>query len=386
MTSEYDCGIELKKRAAMIYPSELSDFIYGELGAKYDPNYDRAKNSLDADKEQNLINLGTYFPRSFLEINKIFTDLTQNSHIYESLKRKKEIRILDIGSGTGGSLLGLLWFLKEFNQNNADTSIHILSIDGNGNALGFQEQLLKTFCPEIITYVPENLVISNDNLKEMLDQAIENFTVDMFDIIISSKFVNEIYRDDKSENEEMHENNYQKNKGMYGNIIDASSNYLAVDGIFLLSDVTDPIKPGAGANVPVSFSECESYLPGIMNSETIEYLNNATAKLKPIIPLSCALWHDICKAHFCFTQNIIKLEFSQDSKRDYWRKGIKDGPCKITYKIFAHTAFAESILKQIVGQQCYKIADAKSCNLGNYRFADEKANSYMDAFSLTPKK
>ena len=374
----------------MIYPSELSDFIYGKLEAKYISDPEKAKNSLYADKKQNLINLGTYFPRSFIEINKIFTDLTQNSHIYESLKRKKEIYILDIGSGTGGSLLGLLWFLKEFNQNNEETSIHILSIDGNHNALEIQKRLLDKFCSKNITYVRKQSTISNNNLNDVLDQAIKGFTVDMFDIIISSKFVNEIYRDNQPENEGLYENNYQKNKGMYGNIIDASSNYLAIDGIFLLSDVTDPIKPCAGANVPVSFSEYELYLPKIMNSETIEYLNNATAKLKPIIPLSCALWHDICKAPFCFTQNIIKLEFSQDSKRDYWRKGIKDDPCKITYKIFAHTAFADSILKQIVGQQCYKIADKTRCELGTSNYDNihdgKNADDYMDAFSLAPKK
>ena len=135
----------------MIYPSELSDFIYGELGAKYDPDYDRAKKSLDSDEVQNMIYLGTYFPRSFLEINKIFTDLIQNSHICKLLKRKKEYYILDIGSGTGGSLLGMLWFLKEFNQNNEDISIHILSIDGNRNALEIQKRLLDKFCSKNIS-------------------------------------------------------------------------------------------------------------------------------------------------------------------------------------------------------------------------------------------
>ena len=357
----------------MIYPSELSDFIYGELGAEYKPNYDKAKNSLDADEEQNLINLGTYFPRSFIEINKIFTDLTQNSRIRESLKRKKEIYILDIGSGTGGSLLGLLWFLKEFNQNNEEISIHILSIDGNRNALKIQKQLFDKFSSKNVTYVQKQSAISDNNLKDVLDQAIETFTQDKFDIIVASKFINELYR-----------KNYDDRRRVYGNITDASSNYLIDDGIFFLSDVTDYIDGGYINGTHISE---KIFIPKIMNKETIKYLNRATAKLKPIIPLSCALWYNKCKTCFCFTQNVIKLEFSRDSKRKYgWKNGLKDEPCKVTYKIFAHTAFAESILSEIIEKPHYRIAKDRICRLGEYSYPDPLANTYMDAFSLTPKK
>ena len=156
------------------------------------------------------------------------------------------------------------------------------------------------------------------------------------------------------------------------------------DGIFFLSDVTDYIEGGYINGT--HFSEKIS-IPKIMNKETIKHLRSTTTTLKPIIPLSCASWHDKCKSPFCFTQNVIKLEFSPDSKIKYEIKnGIMDCNCKLTYTIFTHKSFAESILKPIVKQLCYKIADKNRCELGTSVYDGKNADDYMDAFSFAPKK
>ena len=95
----------------MKFPTELENFIIDDLKAIYDPDFYEAQDNLNANEEKLNIYLGTYFPRSFTEINSISSELFHNDHI-KNIFEKNEINILDIGSGTGGNLLGLLWSMK----------------------------------------------------------------------------------------------------------------------------------------------------------------------------------------------------------------------------------------------------------------------------------
>lgn len=339
------------------FPEKLGNFIFCDLNAIFEPEFHYAKQNLNVDEKQIRKYLGTYFPRSFTEINTIFTDLIQNYHIKEMFENKEEIHILDIGSGTGANLLGLLWGMKNFYDDFRHKDIFIVSIDGNIEALKIQEILLNKYFPDNINLHLTNSEMYRDNFKDIIEHTLDEYQhKEMFDIITAFKFVNELYTND-----------YYNNVGMYRTITETISDYLIKDGLYILSDVTYMIE-----NI--------AFLPKIMNSEISNYLRSDAAKLKPIIPLSCAFWHNRCRnPENCFIQRKIRLEFNESLKSKYQLRG---GLNNLAYKVFAHTSTAEEILENIEEQQCYRIAEGKICEKGTYLFNQDSANKYKDAFSF----
>jgi len=202
-----------------------------------------------------------------------------------------------------------------------------------------------------------------DNIYYNLDFLLNNCQF-KFDVIMVVKFVNKIYRKE-----------YSNNEGMYKLLIETVSDYLSRDGLFILADVTDKIE-----------NNDDLYLPKIMNKEIVDYLNSTDAKLRPIIPLSCAFWYESCtaKKENCFTQRKIpfKLNYSKNynnnkNSRDLYKFN------NLTYKVFAHKIVAEKILEKIERKKHYKIAEGKACIEGTYIYEwPISANKYPDAFSF----
>ena len=69
---------------------------------------------MDNNEQQSQRYLGTYFPRSFVESYNIFYRLFNQEEIYKNFIGKKKINILNIGSGSGGDLFGLIEAMKDF--------------------------------------------------------------------------------------------------------------------------------------------------------------------------------------------------------------------------------------------------------------------------------
>ena len=300
--------------------------------------------------------MGTYFPRSFAESYTIFAELIHNKFIKDNLQNKHELFILDIGSGTGGNLLGFLWFMRKFFKNK---NITIISIDGSKNALSYQRLLLRKFFPEVKFRLFKGL-ISRNNFSDELGKILNKCQIEKFDIIMAFKFVNELYRTGPQ---------YSKNKGMYKIVTEAVSDFIDEDGLFILTDVTDPIVPNG-------------FLSKIMNGEILDYLNNSAANLRLILPLSCAFWYKKCRySKSCFTQKEVsfKINYTLNSSYKFWRKS------KISYKVFVHKKIVDKILSEIDEQDSYKIAKGKTCIKGIYMVHYDNpalANKYKDAFSL----
>ena len=167
------------------FPEKLGNFIFCDLNAIFEPEFHYAKQNLNVDEKQIRKYLGTYFPRSFTEINTIFTDLIQNYHIKEMFENKEEIHILDIGSGTGANLLGLLWGMKDFYGDDfRHKDICIVSIDGNIEALKIQEILLNKCFPDNINLYLKNSEICRDNFKDIIEHTLDECQhTEMFDIM-----------------------------------------------------------------------------------------------------------------------------------------------------------------------------------------------------------
>jgi SAM-dependent methyltransferase len=176
------------------FPLELEEFILKNFGGFYKCDYEKVKQTLEYDEKDNKGYLGTYFPGSFSESYAIFSSLFRNESIRNSFEMKRDIYILDIGSGTGGNLLGLLFFMKKFLIEFDNKRIHIVSIDGNHSALDFQRKLIDRFFPNVANFFQKRLILSRNNFKNELKNTINDYNISKkFDIIMSFRFINEFY-------------------------------------------------------------------------------------------------------------------------------------------------------------------------------------------------
>jgi len=341
-------------KTSLQFPAQLDDFILNQLEGIYYPDPEKAYKNKFADIERQKINLGTYFPRSFLETYMIFKDLINNEYI-KNIFEKTDFFILDIGGGLGGNLCGLLWFMRDYVKGFKNKNIYIVSLDCNDIALDIQEQIIKKFFGDNTDFYPKNPDLSRDNFGEILQSVSEDYKFisynykNKFDIIMSFKFVNELYRDVQD---------YYENKGMYTKITNSVANFLDDNGLFILADTADK-------------NDVEKYFPKIISEEISEYLKNNTDKLRPIAPLSCAFWYMNCRESWrCYNLKLFEIRTSNQNYES-----------KLSYKVLAQNVTAERILKQMEKQDCYHIGYGHTCDKGSFVYQNPSAHKYKDAFS-----
>lgn len=205
----------------MELPKWIDDYIFNELGAKYQPSYSNMTNIHD-DKEKTLTYLGTYFPRSYVEAYCIFSDyFSEHKSEWEN---KKQISVFDFGCGTGGEIIGLLTVLNEMFPKLE--KVRVDGLDGNGYALSLYEKMIKEFRTH------STLKIENHPNDYTIDDFYDLNTLDnvlnkKFDIIISFKAICEFVTKDQFE---------QQNA--YEHIARFLLPKLNHGGIFLLEDIT----------------------------------------------------------------------------------------------------------------------------------------------------
>jgi len=316
----------------------LERYIFDELGAVYQINPENVAHNLANDEEDNLNYLGTYFPRSFVEAYNIYTNLFNNEFINRAFQKKEIINILDIGSGTGGNLIGLLQVLNNTYRNK---HIYIYSIDGNDIALGYLSGFIKKFY-KFMDYNENRIRMkaikyqftNKNDIKNTVDRMKQADSFDRFDIIHTFKFANELYT-----------KNFFLNQGTYREILNVGEDYLAPDGIMVIEDITNKI--------------VSQYIPIIMSNECREYFKqNIDSKIRFILPLSCAFWHENCNSHNCFS----KREFTICHRYN------ANDVSKVTYKVFATTELAEEILSNINNCHRYYYTISQNNTNGLYNF------------------
>lgn len=120
----------------------LERMILEPAGARYNPDWKKARENLENSHDENLDYLGTYFPRTVLESAIIFEHLMRTMpSVKKMLAERDVIRVLDFGCGTGGELLGFLIALGwEFNWELP--AVEVDAIDGNEDALGMMQDIM----------------------------------------------------------------------------------------------------------------------------------------------------------------------------------------------------------------------------------------------------
>jgi hypothetical protein len=287
-------------------PKWLDKYIFENLQAKYEPDFEKFDYNLEHSKEELLIYLGTYFPRSFAESFCIFDDLFFNKTYNLEVSTKDEFNILDIGSGTGGNLIGLLTAIKKHFSN--IQTINVWAIDGNSDALAIMKSIIVQFIGNYSININYNLL--NKTFKEVneISVTIDKIPCKSFDYIMSFKTIVEII----SKGNGLNNNSYFK-------WFDLLSNSLSSDGLALLVDVTTK-------------TDCSDYLPLLLNEQSRKFIKE-NQLFKILSPLSCSCFSHTCSNH-CFYLHEFYVSHRQKSK----------DASRIAYKIIGRTAFVDKIL------------------------------------------
>ena len=170
----------------------LERMILEPAGARYNPDWKKARENLENSHDENLDYLGTYFPRTVLESAVIFEHLMRTMpSVKKMLAERDVIRVLDFGCGTGGELLGFLIALGwEFNWELP--AVEVDAIDGNQDALGMMQDIMHlcrdkwdfdlrvrtvTHKAEKSGFAPANVKLRDD--YDVLVNSLENTTAEV---------------------------------------------------------------------------------------------------------------------------------------------------------------------------------------------------------------
>ena len=298
------CDSKVISNANCTFPKWLDDIIFNELGAKYSPDHNRFEYNLNLNKEEVLIYLGTYFPRSYSEVYNLFHELLDNSNYLSVISPQKEISILDLGCGTGGDVIGLLSFIEDYFP--FVESVQVLAIDGNHEALRMFEKVLTSFKRRSRLEIKETIgpvFIEDESDLEVISRVVS----DDFDFIISCKAICEMI------------SKRRLNNNAYKRIVNLLTKKLALEGILLIEDVT--------TKIPV----VDEFIPIILNKELNEFIKD-NPQFSTLAPISCKEHGNYCK-NGCFFKKEITISHSQKS----------EDISKIIYRFISYKCLADKI-------------------------------------------
>ena len=250
-------------------PKWLDNLLFDTLNARYSPNWQRFDQNLDLNDDEIKIYLGTYFPRSYGESFCIANSLLNNITYRKILNSKEEINILDIGTGTGGNLVGFLCALAKHCKNNMCIYIH--AIDGNSAALN----TAKIIFENLDSRLSSKLVFSYD-IKIIKQYDLPKPTRNLYDFILTSKIGSEIIYTGKG-----------KSDNYYYEFLSYYAKYLSEYGTLILLDVTT--KPNH-----------TNFYPTLLNEQSSRFIQN-NIEFQTIVPIPCYLYENNC-FNSCFTQ------------------------------------------------------------------------------------
>lgn len=343
-------------------PRMMQTHIYCHLEGKYRPDFKAAQQNLLSDEAKLLTYLGTYFPRSFAEYYYITNQLLANLDVRRSWEKLKSIRILDIGSGTGGNLMGFIHALRRYTDL---VDIEVVSLDGNLEALNLQEKVIAGCYDKEISFIPQ--VVKFTNLLEFKSQ-LQGVLKDnaKFDAVLCSKSLSEIYL---SEEFEPFVSRWD-GSGYYKELFSFSQGILKLQGLMIVSDVT-VLVPKLGL-----------FIPNILNVELKNYLQiRQEDGLRCILPQSCAHWAKSCvNPRQCFNQKTLRISHTLH----------ENDICKFTFRVLAHRDYAHSLMRYgDLESNVYGVAEDGIQNVFNVcvngRCGSVKEHpglQWLDAFSL----
>lgn len=290
---------------AIEFPQWLDDIVFTQLGAKFAPDHNRFEYNLNLNKEEVLVYLGTYFPRSFTEVYSLFKELMVGSNYAVLTESKKTITILDLGCGTGGDIIGLLCFIEEYLP--FVESVKVMAIDGNHDALRVFEKVLCLYKAKSRLNITETIgpaFIEEDADLDLISQVVS----DEYDFILSCKAICEMQSKGRIKS------------NAYKCAAELLAQKLLPTGILLIEDVT------------IKSLTANEFIPVILNRELNQFVRE-NPRFSTLAPMSCKESGEKC-TDGCFFKKEIRLSHSQK----------QNDQTKIVYRFIAHRDFAKSFV------------------------------------------
>ncbi|MEO0237396.1 MAG: hypothetical protein ABIN35_04100 [candidate division WOR-3 bacterium] len=248
------------------------------IGGKYKQRGGGIITFKNADEETVLEYLGTYFVRSKVVSYLVFNNLIENTDYTEIIKNKKELKILDIGSGVAPEIFGMIkaFINNKFNYEN----FKFYLIDSNPIMKKYFFKYKYYFDIKNNTSTNSTYLLYDFTSEEKFSNRLKNLMESLkekFDIILCFNMINEFYRTgNKEEN--------------YRIFTEEMVKYLNKDGVIFLTDVCDKNNDGR-------------FFPIIMNQELKKFYRN-NKNYTTLLPVQCNLNHHNCVNNNgdCFTQ------------------------------------------------------------------------------------
>mgnify|MGYP003585789980 CR=1 FL=1 len=350
VANEFVGETELPNQTHTRIPEFLSDQL-DQMNAEYNPQRQGAKHNYAADDAQNRIYLGTYFPRTVVESWNIFTELLSIPVIQAAFRQKDVIRLLDIGSGTGAAVVGMLLALNEWSQ--CEAAMEITSIDFNEDALGKQGEILESFRDRLSFHfdlklrhvqLPFDLEGFAPAFSAILDQ--ESYS---YDLIICWKSLCEFYNFE-----------FAPAQGIIRNMLGIASHKLVPYGLCVVADVT-------------TTDNGAEHFAITLNREANEHDTTPNAKTHTILPLCCGSRTKACDPR-CYTQRCFRVS----------HRLAHNDQTKIAYRVLAPEAFAYSITASFADHAAYRVNAARpneACGNGRKRQAGGAPCGYTGFFT-----
>lgn len=285
-------------------PARIDDIIFNKLKAKYSPDHVKYEYNLNLSKEEVLVYLGTYFPRSYTEVYILIKELLVNSNYNSIIGFKDSINILDLGCGTGGDIIGLLSFVEEYLPE--VKHVQVLAIDGNHEALRMFEKVLALFKSNSRLEIRETIgpvFVEEESDLDLISRVVS----DKYDFIISCKAICEMLAKGR-----LCDKAYKKTATIL-------SKKLSSEGILLIEDVT------------IRIPAANEFIPKVLNKELNEFVRD-NPEFSTLAPVSCRDHGKLCKKG-CFFHHEFTLSHSHKS----------NDRSKIVYRFISHKDFADKI-------------------------------------------
>lgn len=314
-----------------------------EQGAVYNPTPESVRQNLHADAWNVRAYLGTYMPRTVFEFMTVGHDMLTHAPIHRSIPTERPLRILDLGSGTGGAWMGLAsaLFAQGWTQ---DLEVH--AVDGNQLALSKQAPFARAMAAEAgaaIHLVTTHCQFGTD--EQVFSQELYALLKRLnkrYDFVLVSKHLSEFYCSAENAN------------GVVYQALHRLEYALTPKGYLMMLDVTIRTDNNDGP-----------YFPNLMARELDEYMASNPSGLRPVLPLPCALHASpACAAGRgqCFTQR--KMHFCHSMSSD---GVVRQDSTKVTYRVLASQSQARSIAAGYSPNTAYQVnaqRDDQACHRG----------------------
>jgi len=299
---------------AYILPQNIDKIIFEELGGFYQKGTNVDIN-INNSEEDNKRYLGTYFPRSFTEAYTIMLEIYSHYLVKMSVNKKSRIDILDIGTGTGGNILGMMEFFRSIGWNSEKITFYTL--EGNSNAIEIQRRIFDSYNEKYSTRFTLQSSLIRFATAASINSQLENFLSQKnirFDFITSFKFLSEFYNMD-----------YIQAKGIYTSVIKTLQDFLKPQSFLILFDL---VSGNMDRKRPRPFTT------QIMSDELNEYAKLPSALLKSVLPVCCGKWGDTCKRKMCYIERQFNVQHSRNA----------NDLSKGCYRVMTDIGFANQII------------------------------------------